>query len=60
MHNDTNNQDEGSAYQKRSLFGRRQGRALRGERSRVLDEILPLYKINEHELPENYSIPAED
>jgi len=45
----------GSAYKQRSLFGRRQGRALRGERSRVLEEVLPQITPYEELLSEDHS-----
>ncbi len=44
-----------SAYKQRSLFGRRQGRALRGERSRVLNEILPHVTLDKSKLTEDHA-----
>ncbi len=39
------NNDKDSAYEQRSLFGRRQGRALKGERAEALKDVLPLIEI---------------
>lgn len=53
------NNTEGSAYKKRSLFGRRQGRALKGERSVALDTVLPEIQVPDDILSEAHDlIPA--
>lgn len=52
---DTHKNNEDSAYKQRSLFGRRQGRALRGERSRVLEHILPQITPKKSQLTEDHS-----
>ncbi len=54
MSEQTNHNDQGSAYRKRSLFGRRQGRALRGERSDALQNVLPKIQIPENALREDH------
>ena len=46
--------NNGSAYEQRSLFGRQQGRALRGERAEALDNILPKINIPEALLVKNH------
>ncbi len=52
--------NDGSAYEQRSLFGRRQGRALKGERAKALSNILPLIEINTSLLKENHKTdPSE-
>lgn len=60
MPDHANTHSKDSAYKKRSLFGRRQGRALKGERSRVLDEVLPQFKIPEDKLTENQDVQPSD
>lgn len=51
MHSHTNNKDnQDSAYHQRSLFGRRQGRALKGERKRAYEDVLPTISISEEQL----------
>ena len=57
MSENTQKDNQDSAYKKRSLFGRRQGRSLGGERSRVLEEILPRITPNKQHLSEDYSHP---
>ncbi len=48
---DTNNKDnKGFAYKERSLFGRRQGRALGDMRQSALDELLPKLEIPQSKL----------
>lgn len=51
--NTKNNQD--SAYKQRSLFGRRQGRALKGERLEAYTQILPQIEIKTESLKNNTS-----
>lgn len=53
-HKSIQNQD--SVFQKRSLFGRRQGRAIKGERAEAMEKILPKIEIPLNQLPENNSI----
>lgn len=45
-----------SAYKKRSLFGRRQGRAIRGERAHSLEHILPQIEVTEKQLSEDHTL----
>lgn len=52
---ENNKNTSDSAYKKRSLFGRRQGRALRGERSRVLEDILPQITPKGEQLGEDHT-----
>ena len=49
------NKDQDSAYRQRSLFGRRQGRALRGERSEALQNTLPKIEIPKDILREDHT-----
>lgn len=55
MTEELHKKNTGSAYKQRSLFGRRQGRALRGERSRVLEDILPQITPNKSKLSEDHT-----
>ncbi len=48
-----------SAYKKRSLFGRRQGRAIRGERAYSLEHILPQIEIPECNLKEDHTLSPQ-
>ncbi len=56
----TNKNSEDSAYNQRSLFGRRQGRALKGERKRVNQHILPRHLIPDKLLSEMHNIDVTD
>ncbi len=53
-HKSIQNQD--SVFKKRSLFGRRQGRAIKGERAEAMETILPEIEISLDQLPENNSV----
>lgn len=57
---DLKQDNKGSDHKQRSLFGRRQGRALRGERARVIEEILPVITPQKQLLTERHeTLPSE-
>ncbi|MGH1404383.1 MAG: tRNA (guanosine(46)-N7)-methyltransferase TrmB [Alphaproteobacteria bacterium] len=68
MSKDINTEKSDSAHKKRSLFGRRQGRAIKNERARVLDEVLPDYTIptalltetQSHKISEYFNAPCKE
>lgn len=55
MTNKRHHKDQDSAYRKRSLFGRRQGRALRGQRYEAMQNTLPKIEIPKDILREDHS-----
>jgi tRNA (guanine-N7-)-methyltransferase len=58
MSENVNKNNGDSAYKKRSLFGRRQGRSLRGEKLRALNEVLPQIEIADNLLSEDHTHAA--
>lgn len=51
---------EGSDHKKRSLFGRRQGRALKGDRADAMQTIFPKLKLDETILTEKHTLSPEN
>lgn len=52
--------EKGSDYKKRSLFGRRQGRALKGDRAEAMEKIFPQLEIDCSKLTEKNDILPEN
>ncbi len=55
MTENTINDNKDFAHKKRSLFGRRQGRSLGGERTHVINDLLPQLTPNENLLSEDHT-----
>lgn len=55
-YSEKNQKNQGSAHKKRSLFGRRQGRALKGERYISMERLFPFLKIPDEKLTEQHHL----